>query len=311
MANMRWADQIGRRLKLRDLHVLSAVVQWGSMAEAARHLAVSQPVVSAAIAELEHAIGVRLLDRSRNGVEPTIYGRALLKHGNVAFDALKQGVKEIEFLADPTAGELRIGCPEWIAAGLLPVVIDRILQKHPRIVFHVDQTITATRDFRELRQRRLDLAIGWLATPFAEEDLHADVLYLDELCVVAGVQSPWSRRRKIKLAELVDEAWQISPLNDRQLRASGLKIAQPKIVSYSYHLRGSLLATGRYLSVVPRSLLHFASMGTSLRVLPVKLSLEPRPVAIVTLKGRTLSPVTSLFIECTREVVKPLTSREG
>ena len=67
MANMRWADRIGRRLKLRDLHVLSAVVQWGSMAKAARHLAVSQPVVSAAIADLEHAVGVRLLDRSRQG----------------------------------------------------------------------------------------------------------------------------------------------------------------------------------------------------------------------------------------------------
>src|SRR4029079_5255184 len=138
MANVQWADRIGRRLKLRDLHVLSAVVQWGSMAKAAQHLAVSQPVVSAAVSDLEHAIGVRLLDRSRRGGEPTIYGRALLKHGMVAFDALKQGVKEIEFLADPTAGELRIGCPEWISAGLLPVIIDRLLQKHPRIVFHVD-----------------------------------------------------------------------------------------------------------------------------------------------------------------------------
>ena len=101
MANVQWADRIGRRLKLRDLHVLSAVVQWGSMAKAAQHLAVSQPVVSAAVADLENAIGVRLLDRSRRGVEPTIYGRAILKHGMVAFDALKQGVKEIEFLADP------------------------------------------------------------------------------------------------------------------------------------------------------------------------------------------------------------------
>src|ERR1044071_5065851 len=166
MANMRWADQIGRRLKLRDLHVLSTVVQWGSMAKAAKHLAVSQPVVSAAVADLERVIGVRLLDRSRRGIAPTLYGRALLKHGAIAFDALKQGVKEIEFLADPTGGEVRIGCPEWIAAGLLPVVIDRILQKHPGIVFHVDQTITATRDFRELRQRSLDLAVGWLPTPF-------------------------------------------------------------------------------------------------------------------------------------------------
>ena len=205
MANVQWADRIGRRLKLRDLHVLSAVVQWGSMAKAAQHLAVSQPVVSAAVADLEHAIGVRLLDRSRRGVEPTIYGRALLKHGMVAFDALKQGVKEIEFLADPTAGELRIGCPEWISAGLLPVIIDRLLQKHPRIVFHVDQTITGTQDFRELRERSLDVALGWLASPLTGEDLHAETLYHDQWCVVAGVRSPWARRRKIEFVELVNE----------------------------------------------------------------------------------------------------------
>ena len=138
MANMQWADRIGRRLKLRDLHVLFAVMQWGSMAKAAHHLAVSQPVVSAAIAGLEQTLGVRLLDRTRRGVEPTIYGRALLNHGLAAFDALRQGVKEIEFLADPTVGELRIGCPEWIAAGLLPVITDRLLQRHPRLVFYVD-----------------------------------------------------------------------------------------------------------------------------------------------------------------------------
>jgi DNA-binding transcriptional LysR family regulator len=310
MANMRWADRIGRRLKLRDLHVLSAVVQCGSMAKAAQHLAVSQPVVSAAIADLEDVIGERLLDRGRRGVEPTIYGRALLKHGTVAFDALKQGVQEIEFLADSTVGELRIGCPEWIAAGLLPVVIDRLLRKHRKVVFRVDQTITATRNFRELRERSLDLVLGWGAPPFAEADLHVDVLYEDRWCVVAGARSPWCRRKKIDLAELMDEPWQLSPLNELQLaeafQASGLKVLQPQVISYSYHLRGRLLATGRYLSVVPRSLLRFSDLRAALKVLPVKLPIESRPVAIFTLKDRTLPPVAGRFIDCAREVTKPL-----
>ena len=165
MANVHWADRIGRRLKLRDLHILFAVVQWGSMAKAAHHLAISQPVVSASIGGLEQTLGVRLLDRSRRGVEPTMYGRALLNHGLAAFDALRQGVKEIEFLADPTVGELRIGCPEWIAAGLLPAIIDRLLQQHPRLVFYVNQTITAMSEFRELRQRNLDVVLGRLRRP--------------------------------------------------------------------------------------------------------------------------------------------------
>src|SRR6266852_3088789 len=122
---MQWGDRIGRRIKLQDMHILLAAVQWGSMAKAADHLAISQPVVSRSIAGLEHTLGVRLLDRSRSGIEPTIYGRALLNHGLAAFNELRQGVKAIEFLADPTAGELRVGTSE-AAAGLVCAVIDRL-----------------------------------------------------------------------------------------------------------------------------------------------------------------------------------------
>jgi DNA-binding transcriptional LysR family regulator len=85
-----WENQIGRRLKLRDLHVFSTVVQRGSMGKAAAQLKVSQAAVSEAMADLEHALGVPLLDRSPRGVEPTMYGLALLKRGTAAFDELKQ-----------------------------------------------------------------------------------------------------------------------------------------------------------------------------------------------------------------------------
>jgi len=71
-AAMEWTDRIGRRIKLRDLHILLAVAQSGSMARAAERLAISQPVVSKTIADLEHTLGVRLLDRDRRGAEPTV-----------------------------------------------------------------------------------------------------------------------------------------------------------------------------------------------------------------------------------------------
>src|SRR3982074_3076673 len=109
---MQWTDRVGRRLKLRDLHILLAVAKSGTMGKAATDLAISQPSVSKAIADVEHAIGLRLLGRGPHGIEPTIYGRALLKCGVAVFDELRQGVKALEFLADPTAGELRVACRE-------------------------------------------------------------------------------------------------------------------------------------------------------------------------------------------------------
>ena len=122
---MDWEDRIGRRLKLRDVNILLTVVQSGSMAKAAETLAVSNPVVSKAISDLEHTLGVRLLERSPQGVEPTVYGRALLDRGAAAFDELKQAVKHIEFLADPTAGEVRIGASIAMSAGFIAAVTDR------------------------------------------------------------------------------------------------------------------------------------------------------------------------------------------
>jgi DNA-binding transcriptional LysR family regulator len=254
---------------------------------------------------------VPLVDRHRKGVEPTLYGRALLTHGIAAFDALRQGVKELEFLADPSTGELRIGCPEWIMAGLLPEIIDGLARRHPRIAFHVQQTITATSQFRELRQRSVDLVLGRIAIPFEQEDLQAEVLFQEQLTIVAGTNSHWARRRKVSLAELVTARWVLTPQTEYPgslirdaFRASGIEPPLPAVSAFSIQLRNRLLATGEYLSVVPQSLLRHFGPAMTFKALPVKLPIPPRPVAIVTLKKRTLSPVAKLFIDCAREITR-------
>ena len=133
---MVWSEQrISRQLKLRDLHVLMTVARCGSMGKAANQLSVSQPAISKAVADMEAALGVELLDRNPRGVVPTIFARALLDRGLVAFDELKQGIEQVDFLADPATGELRIGSTIAIATGFLPAVVDRLSRKYPRVVF--------------------------------------------------------------------------------------------------------------------------------------------------------------------------------
>jgi DNA-binding transcriptional LysR family regulator len=277
------------------------------MAKAAAELGVSQPVVSTVIASLEHAVGARLLDRSAHGVEPTLYGRALLKGGAVAFDELKQTVKQIEFLADPTAGEVRIGCPETVAA-ILPPVFERISQRYPRMIFHVSDVVAPTLDLPQLRDRSLDVAvlrIFWSPSyPPVADDLNVEELFDDETLVVAGMESRWVRRRKIDLAELAKEEWILPPAITTNsivvmeaFRARGLEPPKVSFVTYSVTLRTNLLATGRYLSVLPRSMTKLYARRMALKVLPVKLAVRKWPVVIVTLKSRTLNPVAQVFIE--------------
>jgi DNA-binding transcriptional LysR family regulator len=169
-------DRVLRRLKLSDLRLFHAVVTWGGMAKAATHLNISQPAVSKAIAALERTLGVKLLDRNPQGVEPTIYGKALIKGGVAVFDELKQSIQQIALLAEPDAGELRIGCTEAGAAGFVPSVIDRVSRQYPRIVFHVVTADPETLASRELPQRNVELAIGAVPDLISGGDIQAEIL---------------------------------------------------------------------------------------------------------------------------------------
>ena len=303
---INWETQIGRRLKLRDLHVFVTTVQRGSMAKAAAELRVSQPAVSEVISDLEHTLGVRLLDRSPQGVEPTTYGRALLKRATIVFDELKQGIRDIEFLADPTIGELRIGCSESFALAILPPVIERFSQQYPGVVLYIKDVVSPSLELPDLRERRLDLCLVRLPGPLAEkhDDLNVDILFDDHLVVTVGTQSRWAHRRKVDLAELVNEPWILTPANSRgymtvaeAFRARRLDMPKISLITFSASLRASLLATGRYLTIFPNSVVQLTADQFSLKALPIDLPVSPWPLAIITLKNRTLSPVVQRFID--------------
>lgn len=308
---MQRAEQISRRLKLRQLNALVAVAKWGSMAKAAEHLAISQPVVSKAIAELEQVVGVRLFDRVPHGVEPTVHGLALLKRSTAIFDDLRTSVSELEFLSDPSAGELRIGCEETLATGLLPRLIDQLTQKYPRIIFDVALGDPPTLQQRDLLGRRVELAIMRTAIEDLDEELDAKLLYDDRLWIVAGARSPWASRRKVSLADLANERWCLPPpdhpvgaLVIKAFQRIGLNPPARSVTVGSAQCTSSLVASGQYLGVLGSMFLHFRPPSVRLKVLPVELSIAAPPINVITLKNRTLSPVAQLFLDFAREVTK-------
>ena len=281
---MSKAEQISRRLKLRHLNILLAVVERGSMAKAAEQLSISQPVISTAIADLEHVVGVRLLDRGPHGVEPTLYGRALLKRSVALFNDLRATVSELEILADPTAGELRIGSTEPMTAGLLSAVIDRLSRRHPKPSFTSPSRNSA-------------------------EDTMSHMLFREGAYVVAGARNALVRRRKVDLEELSSEPWCLPPpdsfagsLITKAFRARGLDFPATSVTAFSVQLQNSLLATGRYLTILPGAMLRFSAERLSLKVIPVDLEVERWPVGIVVLRNRTPNPAVQLFVDCARKI---------
>jgi len=304
-------ERIQRRISLRDLRVLLAVVQTGSMGRAARQLATSQPAISRSISDLEHTVGVRLLDRTRQGVEPTPYGRALVARGRAILDELGQGIREIEFIADPTSGHLRIGASIAVTVGFVAPIIDRLSRRSPRLTFDVLSVDTAVA-LRALSAREVDLLIVHLASPLNDEHMQVDVLHDDPHVVVAAANNPWVRRRKVTLADLMEESW-VLPRPDapygsvvsEAFRACGLGLPKT-IVTGLLPVRSMLLATGRYLSMIPSVVLSNPMSRQTLRTVAVNLPTTPRPLALITLKDRFLAPGAQTFIESARVAARSL-----
>ncbi len=256
-------------------------------------------------------------DRRPQGVELTIYGRALLTRSNTVFDELKQSIRDIEFLADPTVGEVRFGCQDSIAAAILPPIMDRFSKQHPRVALSLEVIgpVGDRPELPSLHQRLIDFAIFRLSTPLSDQqftdELHVEILFNDRLVVAAGTHSPWARRRKIDLAELITEPWILSAphtWNYIELAAAcrerGIEMPKTRLDTVSTAVRVNLLTAGPYIATFPSSSMRLFANKFSLAVLPVELPTRPWPVALITLKNRTLSPVVERFLNCTREVAK-------
>jgi DNA-binding transcriptional LysR family regulator len=308
-------SQIGRRLTLSDLHLFFTVVQNGSMAKAASQLGISQPSVSEVISDLEHSLGARLFDRRPRGVDTTMYGDALLLRTRAVFDELRQAVKDIEFLADSTGGEVRIGCAVSALATFLRPVIHGFAKAHPRVVLRVaDVSIPA---YSGLHERTHDLLLHWCVPPHSDvlgSDVNVEFLFDDRLVVVAAPRSKWAHRRKIDLAELAGERWILGPPHTANyadlteaFRARGLALPKVAVETVSVSLRNYLLSTGEFIAATPKSV----ASHSAVKILPVELAVRPWPFAILTLKNRTMSPVADRFTAYLRDFARSMSVKKS
>lgn len=198
--------------------------------------------------------------------------------------------------------------------GVLPVIVDRLRRHYPKLIFEITEAPSVPAVWRDLRERNVDFFIGRI--PSLSDDLQAEVLFDDPQWVVAGAHNRWRRRRTIELHELIDQPWILPKPNTATgalvaatFAAAGLELPRPEVFSGSFPMMNVLLAGGPLLALWPASVLRFGARHFSVKVLPVKLPPLPRPVGIITLKGRTISPATRIFIEQARTIANALPRR--
>ena len=277
------------------------------MAKASARLALSQPAISKAVSEMEHTFGAPLLNRSSRGVELTQCGRLLLDRARVIFDEVRQGASDIEHMSDPTRGEVRIGTTEPVT-GVVSDIITGLVRKYPRICYHVTVSDTDTLG-RELRARTLDVLVTRWVPPLVGDDLVAQILFKSPLAVMAERRHPLLRRKKLSLADLMDEQWTLSPPDSflgrivaDLFRRRNLPLPPTVVTTISIYMRLNLVARGRFLTVLPLTMLRHRSNSAWLRAVSVDLSDSSAPIASITLKGRRGGGAVKLFEQACLDV---------
>jgi DNA-binding transcriptional LysR family regulator len=310
---MDWSDRISRRIKLRDLHILMAIADTGSMAKAAAKLRISHPAVSKTISDIEVTLGVRLLDRGSWGAELTAYGEVLLRCGVNIFDEMQQGLRSLEHLSDPNSGEVRLGCTEIVIHSLAPTIVRRFSQKFPGVQLDVKLTNPGEYQIQELRERKIDLLITRATGQLVEDDFNSEVLFDEPFVFVVGAQSESARKRRIGLKDIIKSKWVLPPYDSAPgalivdvFRANDFQPPKPAVKTVSIQLTASLVASGEFVGILPTSVAALSAHQTALKVLPLKSSGPRISAEIIFLKNRTLSPAVRKFIVCAREVARSL-----
>lgn len=302
MAAPNLIESLPRHLRMRELRVFVAVLEHRSFRKAAAALHVTQPAVTKAIASLEEMLGVKLFDRSANGVEPTVHGESFAPHATAIFGELRSAAQQLAIVSSGAKGTLRVGTVPMPAAGFLALAIKRLVDAHPSVFVSVVEGRELDLGER-LRKREIDLAIVRLELFDARDDLRTDTLFEESLCVLAGRNHVLANRHRVTWKELLNQAWVLPPADSffykyvrRTLDRLDLELPRHSVESISIHVQYSMVLHGSMLSFGSRSQLTFSPIKDFLVRLPVALPSVKGMIGAVMLRGREQTPLAAQLV---------------
>lgn len=302
------------RLKLRQLRLLTAIADEGTVLKGSQALNIAQPAATKSIKELEDALGVQLFDRSSRGVTPTDFGQVMIKHAKLILTQLRHAGEELQSLEEGLSGRVHVGTLLAASTSLLPRALARLRERRPGIAVTVDEG-TIDRLMPGLRTGDIDVVLGRLPEYREREGLRQEVLYLDTVSIMVREGHPLTQRRDLTLADLVDQAWVMPPPQtslrrqvDHAFRHEGLEPPQDVIESVSILTNHALLMNTDMLATMP----HQVGIGQAgLTALPVILEGANSRIGATTHAHGELSAAARYFMAVVHEVAAEIRAELG
>jgi LysR family transcriptional regulator, pca operon transcriptional activator len=297
---------LDRRLKLPLLRVADALATHGSLLKASASLGVGQPALTRSLAELERIAGARLFERHARGVTPTVAGVAMIRLARRVLAELRRGEEELDSIGDAGRGSVAVGALPVASVGVLPGVLVRLRQRHPKLRVRLEQGRTEEL-LPLLAARQIDLVVGRLYPPAVPDGFRREALWDEPISVLARAGHPLLSRRMNVTAEALAACEFVLPTITQRvgqeiehaLARIGLA-AEPALRSSSYGLIREMLLATDLVSVMPRSMMLGDLLRGDVRVVPLAVSAEARPAGLVLPGEGEISAAAAAFCEALR-----------
>lgn len=293
-------------MELRDLEYFRIAVREKHLGRAAAVLGLSQPALTKSVQRLERELKVRLLERTRRGVEPTSVGLALLARVDHIRFAVEQATREADDLASGSAGLVRLGAGPTVGEPIMSAVWRELIQTLPKIRMQITIAMNDVL-LRAMEEGSLDLVLSTLPVR-RTADLHYEPLAEDELVVVSRKNHPLARRSGLRIQDLGDCGWALPGPNvlsrlalDDLLGKAGLLLPRVVVESNSVPLLLSAIEESDLLGFEPLSAVRARGRKAGLIQLHVAGCSARRQVGLISRSGAYIPPAVVRLSEIIRQ----------
>lgn len=306
MSSVRLERWITRKFRLRHVELVAALYDSRSILTAARRLNLTQPTLTKALRDVETTLGVELFTRSNRGLEPTPYGEIFARHAKIVLAQLRHAAEELENLRAGYSGKVTVGTLLAASSSILPDAIALLKKERPGVAISV---VVGTYDILvpSLLVGDLDMVLGRMPEQGRSRALVYEDFYSEPVCLVVRRGHPLTRKRRLTLRELVNEAW-LLPLPETTLRRqierafldANAPLPRNVIESVSILTNRALLRKSDCIGVMPYHVALDDVEQQLLSILPVKLKSIESPVGAILRAPGNLPPAASALLECLR-----------
>lgn len=290
-------------MRLKQLRLLIALDEQGSLHRAAEQVSISQPGATKALHEIETTFGAELFTRNSQGLQPNDLGRCVIRYARLIHSDLRHLREEMIGILQGHGGRLSVG----VIMGAVPLLmraLGRLRRRQPELSVEIVED-TSARLLGLIDEGRLDLAICRSSVSRRPDAYDCLTLHPEQLAIAAHPEHPASGAKSLRLAELSDYRWVVYPANmpmrlllEREFSQAGLEFPRYPVETASTFTMLSLLQEDPDLvAVMPLAVAQFSEGFGMIRRLPLNLESRSEPYGVVTRHGSSLSPAAQLLLE--------------